>query len=228
MFWNNFPWRLAVIALVKIVNLPSFCRRWNRSSVVGVRTVSISKWLHSSMEWHHRWIEHLQLFLFVINEINCRVVIRRMEYFSIKMGLLKFPSHGIQKLLPNGHHYEDPVRSARFLWVTFECSISGGKHSVTCAGIFGQYWSDSVFSNNCRKFDNSGISRTVRPMVLASAGFAAFRGERKHRKAEVAKEEFGKFSWEVLDLAASERQRRIIWAFKQADLLRRPALWIGS
>ena len=45
-----------------------------------------------------------------------------------------------------------------------------------------------VFSSNCRKFDNSGISRTVRPMVLASAGFAASReGEIKHRKAEVAK-----------------------------------------
>ena len=45
-----------------------------------------------------------------------------------------------------------------------------------------------VFSNNCRKFDNSGISRTVRPMVLASAGFAASKeGVRKHRKVEVAK-----------------------------------------
>jgi len=34
-----------------------------------------------------------------------------------------------------------------------------------------------VFSSNWRKLDNSGISRIVRPMVLASAGFAACRME---------------------------------------------------
>jgi hypothetical protein len=34
-----------------------------------------------------------------------------------------------------------------------------------------------VFSSNWRKLDNSGISRTVRPMVLASAGFADCRME---------------------------------------------------
>jgi hypothetical protein len=41
-----------------------------------------------------------------------------------------------------------------------------------------------VFSSNWRKLDNSGISRTVRPMVLASAGFAACRtGAKIEREA---------------------------------------------
>ena len=46
-----------------------------------------------------------------------------------------------------------------------------------------------VFSSNWRKLDNSGISRTVRPMVLASAGLAACSmGEKIEREAMRDKE----------------------------------------